>query len=464
MSFHSSLYLIFIVVLFPLYWSFQGNRRLWILLAASIVYFLLGSSNDVLIVVALSLINFGLVRFLLQKSVAPVVRKSALFLGIALNLSVLIISKSGFVVDFYQASQPGGRSFFIFVLISFLVDSYRKPEEGAPFIKTMSAFVFFPTFRSGPLFRVKEWLGQEAKWPTVLSIESFGLSLYQISLGLFKKTLADLVYSICIDAQIFATTADGTDLWLRSLCVALRFYADFSGYSDIAMGTGRLLGFEIPNNFSLPFFASSLSEFWRDWHSSLGRWMHDYVYRPLSFSNALSFLRWIPLIGERIFHSRVYVAILVTMVAMGAWHGLTPIFVVWGVYHGILLVLETFLKSHYPSLKISFKWGRILITQYLVLIGFSFLAHNSVSEWQQSFVKMWQILSLEVTKDQLLLCVPLGLGILVPHLLDTQFLKLQNIKKKSFWLKGLLFCEMIFFFIFYVLFTEPGAAFVYLQF
>lgn len=222
---------------------------------------------------------------------------------------------------------PIGISFFTFEAMSYAIDVYRGQLKPFRSWLEFAAFIFFfPRMIAGPIIRASDFIPQLRR-PIVLTGENFAAGAQQFTIGLTKKLLiADRVAPIA-DAT-FANPAaySAFSLWQGVLAYAVQIYCDFSGYSDMAMGIARILGFELPPNFRLPYLATSLTEFWRRWHMSLSSWLRDYLYIPLGGSRGSAF--------------GTYRNLIITMVLGGLWHGANWTFVLWGAAHGLGLALE----------------------------------------------------------------------------------------------------------------------------
>ncbi|MDO8755680.1 MAG: MBOAT family protein [Anaerolineales bacterium] len=269
-------------------------------------------------------------------------RKAMLFASVVVNLSILgyfkyfnffidslnlILTRVGFNLPELQIILPIGISFYIFETLSYVIDVYRRHTEPADSLLDYAVFVtFFPRLVAGPIMRASHFLPQ-LKRGIHFSRENFVVGAHLFAQGLLKKVvvadtlalLSDTVYEL---PWVFSSAV----VWLGVLSFAVQIYFDFSGYSDMATGVARLLGFELPVNFNLPFTSQSLTEFWQRWHISLSTWMRDYVYIPLG--------------GNRHGAKRTNLNMLITMLIGGLWHGASWNFVVWGGMHGLALWAE----------------------------------------------------------------------------------------------------------------------------
>ncbi len=281
---------------------------------------------------------------------SPRARKAILLFSVAANLGILGFFK---YFDFFAGSAasllktiglpmetrllnlvlPVGISFYTFQTLSYTIDVYRGRIRSHKSLLDFAVFVaFFPQLVAGPIVRAREFLPQVSR-PRRLNLEQVYEGGYLILWGLFKKVVIADNLAILVD-QVFLTDslhpeAGGRYLLGGAVLVAmyafaLQIYCDFSGYSDIARGCAKMMGFEIRLNFNLPYFASNPAEFWRRWHISLSTWLRDYLYIPLG--------------GSRKGPRRTCISLALTMVLGGLWHGAAWTFVLWGVYHGALLI------------------------------------------------------------------------------------------------------------------------------
>ena len=261
---------------------------------------------------------------------------------------------------------PLGISFFSFQLIAYQIDLYYDRIKAERNIFDFGLYVaFFPQLIAGPIVRYQSVIKQ-IKYPR-FNVALFNLGIQRFVLGLFKKVvIADTIG--LISDQIFALPPES--LWrsigfLGALCFAFQIYYDFSGYSDMAIGMGRMMGFKFPENFSKPYGAFSIQDFWRKWHITLSTWFRDYLYIPLG--------------GNKKKRSRMFFNLLVVFTITGLWHGAGWNFIVWGLLNGLFIVLE--ITFNYKGLKIPIllKWGLtfVLVLHLWVLFRANSLEHAS---------------------------------------------------------------------------------------
>jgi alginate O-acetyltransferase complex protein AlgI len=270
-----------------------------------------------------------------------------------------------------QATLPVGISFYTFMAISYVVDVYRKRISPAGWLDTFAYLSFFPHLVAGPIVRGGELLPQLRRRRDPRRID-VGRAVYLIWAGLFKKIVLSSFLASAIVDPVFGDPARHSSLEILFAVYgyAVQIYADFSGYSDIAIGVALLLGIEFPENFNAPYTARSLQDFWRRWHMTLSRWLRDYLYIPLG--------------GSRGSERRTSMNILVTMAIAGLWHGAAWTFVAWGAFHGAGLASGRWWRRRRSELGLEplpdTRWSGVaqrLGTFHLVCLGWVFFRADS---------------------------------------------------------------------------------------
>jgi alginate O-acetyltransferase complex protein AlgI len=283
------------------------------------------------------------------------------------NTNALLSSLGAGSVSWTAVVLPIGISFFTFQKISYIVDVYRGIRAPLQRFSDHALYVIlFPQLIAGPIVRYNEIAEEITDRKAAITADNRLLGFFRFSIGLGKKVIianvlgeqADLVFNGNI-AGMNAATA-----WYGALCYTFQIYFDFSGYSDMAIGLGRMMGFTFPENFNNPYVAQSITEFWRRWHITLSNWMRDYLYIPLG--------------GNRVSTKRLYLNLWLVFLISGLWHGAAWTFVIWGAYHGLFLVLERmFLLKWYQYLP---KLVRVLLTFLLAMVGWVFFRANYLNE------------------------------------------------------------------------------------
>lgn len=314
----------------------KGGRNV-ALLVGSLFFYTWGEGWLVGLMILSILMNYGL-----GKAIEQTGQKPYLTWGIGLNLGFLAVFKyTDFLIENVnqlvgtsfeptELSLPIGISFFTFQGLSYLVDVWRKDIKAEKSVLNFGTYIsFFPQLIAGPIVRYQTVARDLHKVYFHRSAVVRGIELFV--LGLFKKLLfANIAGKVANDAFNLPEPTMGM-AWLGALCYALQIYYDFSGYSDMAVGLGRIFGFRFPVNFRHPYSALSMQGFWRRWHITLSTWFRDYLYIPLG--------------GNRKGPLKVYVNLLVVFFCTGLWHGASWNFVVWGLWHGAFLVIERLLRK-----------------------------------------------------------------------------------------------------------------------
>ncbi|MFA5439804.1 MBOAT family protein [Dehalococcoides sp.] len=248
---------------------------------------------------------------------------------------------------------PLGISYYSFMALGYVIDVYRgKLQPTTSLIEYVLFVSFFPVITSGPIIRARDFFAQ-IKDPLKITSENFQQGLTLITIGLIMKLVIADNLALYVD-PIFANPMNfqSRKIILATLAFGVQLYFDFGGYSNIALGTARVLGFKFPMNFNNPYFAMNPQDFWHRWNISLSCWLRDYLYIPLG--------------GNRKGEGRTYINLMITMLACGLWHGATWNFLLWGGYHGVLLSLHRLIRL--PDNRILSLAG-ILVTQYLIFFG-----------------------------------------------------------------------------------------------
>lgn len=339
MVFSTPIFLYVFLPLFALAYALLPHKNL-VLLVASLIFYAWGEPVLVLLMVAVTWVNYVFGR--LVDGDSPY-RFRYLAVAVTLNVSVLVAFKYlDFIVENVNRLAPAlgfqpwpephlplplGISFFIFQAVTYVVDIYRRHSAPAgKFSDVMLYIGLFPQLVAGPIVRYEEIAEQirarRSDWQRVLS----GVELFTV--GLAKKVIIADSLAVPVD-RIFALPPNELSFglaWVGVICFALQIFFDFSGYSDMAIGIGRALGFDFPENFNQPYRARNIQDFWRRWHMTLSRWFRDYVYIPLG--------------GSRLGLAHTYVNLLAVFVLTGFWHGASWNYLIWGLIHGLFLVVE----------------------------------------------------------------------------------------------------------------------------
>ncbi len=384
MLFCSQNFALFFAVVFIVYWALPWHRvRVWLLLAAS--FFFYASWNHWLaLIICVSTAMDYLVARGMEASSSTFRRRLLLGLSLVANLGLLFYFKYAnfFLGSVEQALRavgaqssmpvlnvilPIGISFYTFEAINYTVDVYRRRVPAERSLPNFMLFItFFPHLVAGPIVRARDFLPQthrRKRWDWA----RLQLGVQFFLMGLFKKlAIADRM-ALYVD-PVFADPGSFNSgaIWLATLAYALQIYCDFSGYTDMALGTAHMLGYKLAKNFNMPYLAANVSEFWHRWHMSLSTWLRDYLFIPLGGSRGT---KW-----------QTNRNLMVTMALGGLWHGANWTFVVWGILHGLLLIghrsFQDFCKRHWrvDSLMQSLPGTvfRVLTTFLCVCVGWVF--------------------------------------------------------------------------------------------
>jgi alginate O-acetyltransferase complex protein AlgI len=348
-----------------------------VIAVASLVFYAVGAGATTLLLLSCIVVNFLAGPWLEPDSwdLTPGRRKSLLIGVIAVDLGALFVWKyAGFVTqqldgfarlfggDFpvVHLVLPIGISFYTFHHISYVVDIYRGERRA---LRNPVSFVtyiaMFPQLIAGPIVRYREIADQLPQVRTH-RLDDIASGFPRFALGLTKKVVIADSLSPLVNACFATSDHDMTFgvAWLGAVGYTMQLFFDFSGYSDMAIGLGRMLGFRLPENFARPYSSTTITEFWRRWHMSLSRWFRDYVYIPLG--------------GNRYGTARTYRNLVIVFVLVGFWHGANWTFLVWGLYHGALLVIERrFELGGMPDGRLA-RLCRRALTVLLVVVGWVF--------------------------------------------------------------------------------------------
>jgi len=335
------LFLFLPVVLLGLVQPQLWLRNLW-LLAFSIIFYAWGEAVFVFLMLGSTVLNYCL-GIWVDRETKPNRRKLAVTIAIILNIGMLVFFKyANFIVGNLNAlllplglaplhiepvRLPIGISFFTFHALSYVIDIYRRKWTSAKNPADVALYIFFfPQLIAGPILRWSAIAPQIAN--RIVTRDGFADGIRRFAGGLAKKMIIANAVAVPADA-IFSLPPEQCSAslaWLGVACYTIQIYFDFSGYSDMAVGLGKMFGFRFLENFDFPYIAQSVTEFWRRWHISLSSWFRDYLYIPMG--------------GNRVSASRNYFNLLTVFFLCGLWHGASWTFVLWGLYNGAFLIIE----------------------------------------------------------------------------------------------------------------------------
>ena len=381
MVFSSNIYLLYFLPLFIMVYFITPTRfRNYTLLLFSIVFYAYGAPNFVPILILTCIANYYL-ALAMSKAQTITYKKIWCGLSIAVSLTLLLYFKyanfiveningiigifGGKTIEWMDVLLPIGISFFTFQSISYTVDVYRsvaKPARNP--LNHLLYIIMFPQLIAGPI--VKYNSVSESIVNRNSTFEDKVTGLYRFSIGLSKKVLISNFLGAYVDNAFSydLSTMSSLAAWIGMFAYTFQIYFDFSGYSDMAIGLGKMMGFKFPENFDNPYNSKSISEFWRRWHITLGKFMKDYLYIPLG--------------GNRVGKARKYFNLIIVFLLSGLWHGASYTFILWGIYHGLFIVLDKLFM-----LKILKKAGSIpsvILTFLTVAFGWVLFRADSITD------------------------------------------------------------------------------------
>ncbi len=363
----------FLPVVLGLYLISPKKLKNTTLLISSLIFYGWGEPKYVFLMIFTVVIGY-ILALLIDKTRGTILSKIYLIISVCISVSGLLYFKYAdfFIANFNQVTGlsvpllnlvlPIGISFYTFQILSYSVDVYRGDVKAQKNIITLASYVaLFPQLIAGPIVRyvdVEKQLTERTH-----SFEKISQGIYRFIIGLSKKVLiANTLGELC-ESFLASSDLSVAYYWLYAVSFMLQIYFDFSGYSDMAIGLGKLFGFEFMENFNYPFISRSITEFWRRWHISLGSWFRDYVYIPLG--------------GNRVGKLRHLINIFIVWFLTGFWHGAEWNFILWGLYFGVLLTLEKFFFLKYLKKHIILSYVYMF---FFVTVSFMIFASGNLSE------------------------------------------------------------------------------------
>ena len=477
----------FAVFLLPYFTLMRGSSKiqnLW-LLAASYVFYGYADWRMAVLLLAATIIFFSLSLALPRRegtsnTISESHRKALVTLGIILGVGMLLYFKylNFFIEQFaalfglfglrtnyssFNIIVPIGISFFTFKLIAYIVEVYKGNMEPCKDFVTFATYIaFFPTIMSGPIDAPKLLIPQMAK-TRIWQNDQVAEGLKRVLWGMFMKMcIADKVSGYTDAVFNNAYHHNATSIIAASVLYTFQIYADFSGYSEMAIGTSQIMGFRVTENFMRPYFSQNVGDFWRRWHASLMNWFRDYIYFPLG--------------GSRCSKARMYWNTMVVFMVSGLWHGANWTFIFWGAYHGILVCLYKLTRSvmskdkgvkkpdnitHYSLHFTLRKYMNIVIVFALVTIGWQVFRCNSFGQfvglWERIFTgfgpifKSWALMGF----------IPIGI-LMFKVMKDEEGWDIHLLHSKKLWVQIVSFALIA---VFILYFGElEGGSFIYFQF
>jgi len=378
MVFSSITFLVYFLPLFLLAYHLTPNKfKNACILIFSVIFYAWGGPKFIFVILGTTFLDFYLVNAM-HNAKTKSAKRQLLIISLAMNLGLLFYFKyCNFFIDNVNALfgadiqwtkvlLPIGISFYTFESITYVVDVYRgihKPLKN--FWHYQTYIIFFPKLIAGPIVRYHDIADQitnrEKNYTTDIKLSGF----FIFCIGLAKKVIIANTLGMQADAvfKLAPEQIDTAAAWVGAVAYTFQIYFDFSGYSDMAIGLGKIMGFKLPENFKNPYLSFSITEFWRRWHITLGAWMKNYLYIPLG--------------GNKVTSAKLYRNLVVVFLLSGLWHGASWNFVLWGAFHGLFLVLERlFLNNVYQKIG---KAVSTLITFIIVITGWVLFRNEDLS-------------------------------------------------------------------------------------
>lgn len=356
----------FLPILLFVYFITKNKYKNMVLLVFSLIFYFLGEPKYIIILISSCIINYYLSKIIFKTN-----KKIYLIIACVYNIGQLLIFKytDFFILNinnilntnipFTYIIMPIGISFYTFQILAYIIDVYNKKHPPAKKLTDFMMYVcLFPQLIAGPIVRYRDILKEIEDRNTSYSMMSEGIRRFVI--GLSKKVLLANVLGEIVKDLIEVSFVSS---WLKPILFTLQIYFDFSGYSDMAISLGKMFGFNFKENFNYPLISSSITDFWRRWHISLSSFFKDYVYIPLG--------------GNRVSKIKLIRNILIVWFLTGFWHGASYNFIIWGMYFGILLIIEKFFIKKYLDKTKIFKY---IYTSIIIIISFLIFNTNNVSD------------------------------------------------------------------------------------
>jgi len=392
---NSSIFLLYFLPVFLIvYYLLNSKHKNVFLLLASIFIYAWGAPKFVFVIMGSVIIDYYVLLFM-SLSVGRVM-KALFWLSLLLNLGLLLYFKyMNFFVDqmngmlgwigskpanWTRIMIPIGISFITFQKLAYTLDVYHKKQAPFTKIRDYALYIFmFPQMLSGPIVRPGQISGQISDRAAQETTGDRLSGFIRFMIGLSKKVLiADALGASVNDIFALSSAGLSTGLaWIGAIGYTFQIYFDFSGYSDMAIGLARMLGFRLPENFNSPYVSQSITEFWRRWHMTLSFWFRDYIFLPLAYltSRKLPKERYLGLRADKIIY---LIATSVTFLLCGFWHGAAWTFILWGIYMGVFLIIDKLFLLKY--LKKTGKVPAILITFFVLIVGWVIFRSQSADD------------------------------------------------------------------------------------
>lgn len=394
MVFSSTLFLFYFLPFFLLlYFITPAKFKNYTLLVASIAFYSWGGPVFIFVILLTTALDYLLVKQI-ERSTSAKSKKTFLIISLVMNLGILfsfkylmfVIQNVNHIVGWMGATPfdipkivlPIGVSFFTFESLTYVIDVYRGEYKSlSSFRNYLTYILMFPKLIAGPIIPYNK-IGWQIETERTVSAEARLAGFIRFILGLSKKILiANLLGETVAELyKLEPGQIDTLTAWAMSVGYTMQLYFDFSGYSDMAIGISKMIGFTIPENFNFPYISKSITEFWRRWHISLGTWMRNYLYIPLG--------------GNKGGIARTYFNLWVVFLLSGFWHGAGWNFILWGAYHGLFLVIERLFLGAFLKNKLA-----VLYTFFVANLGWVFFRNTDMSVSIMVIKKMFSFQQLD---------------------------------------------------------------------
>ena len=384
----------FLPIVLIIYYLIPIKYKNIVLLISSFIFYFYGEPKNIYIMI-LSILATYIFGILIDKYKKTKYSKIFLILSIFINIGLLIYFKyADFIIkninlwlsnkiDLIHVILPIGISFYTFQLISYIVDVYRGEAKVQKNIIKLATYIsLFPQLIAGPIVRYTTIENQLEN--REYNMKNFSIGVRRFIIGLGKKVMIANVMGNLINIFLVSDEKSVLFYWLYAIALMIQIYFDFSGYSDMAIGLGKMLGFDFPENFNYPYIATSITDFWRRWHISLSSWFRDYIYIPLG-GNRVSKLKWIR-------------NIIIVWMLTGLWHGAEWNFVIWGLYFGVLLIIEKVFLLKWLQ-KIPKVISRIY-TLFIVMISFIIFNGEGISTILENIGGLFKFVSIPLITNE----------------------------------------------------------------
>ncbi len=494
MIFNSLIYLLFLFLVVCIYYFFPERWKWICLLVASIGFYLSFIPIFIILLGLIVIVNYFLAKWLAK--IPDGKSNLALFFVIAMDLLLLVLFKYFnnlfpyyrihlYIVDLFYPVEPVnkmimplGLSYFIFTLISYQIEIRRKTIQMEKHLGYFSLYLlFFPKITQGPIER-PQFLIPQLRQNHPLNSKSIVEGLKLMIWGYFKKLVVADRLAIYVNAVYNNNSHHtGPSLTIATILFAFQIYADFSGYTDIALGSARLFGINLTNNFKRPYFSTSIKEFWQRWHISLSTWLRDYIFLPLVFflSHSMNKQKYLYVSKEKWIYS---IAIMITFSICGIWHGVGWTYLIWGMLFGVFLTYSNWTgglnknirkRLHIKKSSIYYQLYKVVLTFCLVLFTWIFFRSDNITD---AFSIIGKIFSFkgkiffgetsEVMNSMFHSIIAIFL-LMSAEVIKEYFYDNHSFFKNANWIiKGLFYAFMIVLIIFLGVFN--GGQFIYFQF